>query len=49
MITGPYQEKVTEQLSRASQPDGKWIKSLADRGFHSVVNLRAEDNSEAGR
>lgn len=47
VISGPYQEKVSDQLTRSSQPDAKWIKSLADRGFRSVVNLRAEDNSEA--
>lgn len=47
LITGPYQEEVTPTLSRSSQPHERWIQSLKERGFRSVVNLRAEDNSEA--
>lgn len=46
-----YQCVVSPVLSRASQPDPKWIASLADPKirefpFKSVVNLRSESDSE---
>jgi protein tyrosine phosphatase (PTP) superfamily phosphohydrolase (DUF442 family) len=47
-----YMTKVTPELHRGSQPDERWIWSLtvpSIRGtpFKTVINLRAEDNSEA--
>ncbi len=50
-LSPSYQCVVTPGLSRASQPDLKWIASLADPEirefpFKSVVNLRSESDSE---
>lgn len=50
----PYQCRVSPGLSRSSQPDERWIKSLSDPAirnptFRAVVNLRGESgaNGEA--
>jgi protein-tyrosine phosphatase len=51
-LAPPYQCVVSNLLNRSSQPDENWIESLPnpeirDKPFRSLVNLRAEDNSEA--
>lgn len=53
-LSPDYQCEVSSTLSRSSQPDERWIRSLSDpsireRPFRSVVNLRGENgaNGEA--